>query len=56
MVFTSNDAVARWLRTPKEYLDGETPLRSLETGLGAERVEALAKATIHGVPLQRPHF
>lgn len=50
-VFTNDEAVAEWMGTPKEYLDGQTPLRALETGLGAARVENLVKAMVHGVPL-----
>jgi len=50
-VFTTDEAVAEWMSTPKEYLDGQTPLEALETGLGAGRVENLAKAMVHGVPV-----
>ncbi len=49
--FASDRAVARWMTTPSDHLDGQTPLDALETWLGATRVEALARAMIHGVPL-----
>lgn len=49
--FTSDLAAAKWMTTPKDQLDGQCPLDALETGLGAIRVEALARAMVHGVPL-----
>lgn len=50
-VFTTDAAVAGWMSTPKDALDGQTPLAALETGLGAVRVENLARAMVHGVPV-----
>ncbi len=48
-VFVSDTAVVEWMCSPQDYLDGQTPLEALDTGLGAARVENLARSMIHGV-------
>ena len=50
-VFTSDHAVAEWLNTPDPSLNDKPPLNMLTTGIGASKVENLALAMIHGVPL-----
>jgi len=50
-VFTSDEAVAEWLNAPDRSLGLRTPLEMLATGLGAAKVENLARAMVHGVPL-----
>lgn len=50
-VFMSDIAIAEWLEAPDRTLGHKTPLSMLSTDLGAARVENLAKAMIHGVPL-----
>jgi putative toxin-antitoxin system antitoxin component (TIGR02293 family) len=50
-VFTTDTAVGEWMNRPQNYLDGQTPLEALETGLGATRVENLARSMVHGVPV-----
>jgi putative toxin-antitoxin system antitoxin component (TIGR02293 family) len=49
-VFTTDEAVARWLEAPDRSLGMKTPLDMLATDLGAAKVENLARAMIHGVP------
>jgi putative toxin-antitoxin system antitoxin component (TIGR02293 family) len=50
-VFTTEEAIAEWLDTPDEALSNRTPLEMLATDVGAAKVENLAKAMIHGVPV-----
>ena len=49
-VFTTDEAVAEWLRAPDRSLGMKAPLNMLTTDIGAAKVENLAKAMIHGVP------
>ena len=49
-VFTTDEAVAEWLRTPDHSLGMKAPLNMLTTDIGTAKVENLAKAMIHGVP------
>ena len=49
-VFTTDEAVAEWLRTPDRSLGMKAPLNMLTTDIGTAKVENLAKAMIHGVP------
>ena len=51
VVFTSDEAVAQWLDAPDPSLGMKTPLDLLATDLGAAKVENLAHAMIHGVPV-----
>jgi putative toxin-antitoxin system antitoxin component (TIGR02293 family) len=50
-VFSTDEAVARWLTTPDRTLGGRTPLVMLATDLGTAKVEQLLLAMIHGVPV-----
>lgn len=50
-VFSSEDAVARWLTTPDVALGKRTPLAMLATDVGTAQVHNLLQAMIHGVPL-----
>ena len=50
-VFTTDEAVAQWLDAPDRSLGMKTPLDMLATDLGAAKVENLAQAMIHGVPV-----
>lgn len=49
-VFTTDSAVAQWLSLPDRSLGGKTPLKMLTTDLGAQKVEGLLRAMMHGVP------
>ncbi len=49
-VFTTDEAVAEWLRTPDRTLGMKAPLNMLTTDIGTAKVENLARAMIHGVP------
>lgn len=49
--FSTDAAVAEWLNAPDRSLGMKTPLEMLATGLGAAKVENLAQAMVHGVPL-----
>jgi len=40
---------AKWLRRPNRALAGETPLRQLDTEVGARQVENLLLRIVHGV-------
>ena len=40
---------ARWLRRPNRALGGKTPLRALDTDLGASQVETVLHRVEHGV-------
>lgn len=50
-VFSTDAAVADWLRSPDRTLGGRSPLESLATDVGAGQVENLLQAMIHGVPV-----
>lgn len=50
-VFTTDEAVAQWLNTPDRSLRGKAPLDMLATDVGAVKVENLARAMMHGVPV-----
>ena len=43
------DATRRWLNTPQEILDGETPLHRASTETGGREVEQLIGRLRHGV-------
>jgi len=50
-VFATDEAVAQWLNAPDRGLGGKSPLDMLATDVGAAKVENLARAMIHGVPI-----
>lgn len=50
-VFTSAQVEDVCLNTPDRCFNNKTPLEMLTTGVGAVRVESLALAMVHGVPL-----
>jgi putative toxin-antitoxin system antitoxin component (TIGR02293 family) len=50
-IFSSDTAVAEWLGAPDRSLGGRAPLEMLATDLGAQKVESLLRAMIHGVPV-----
>ena len=50
-IFSSDAAVAGWLGAPDRSLGGRAPLEMLATDLGAQKVESLLRAMIHGVPV-----
>lgn len=50
-VFTTNEAVAQWLSAPDQSLGMKSPLEMLATDVGAAKVENLAQAMMHGVPI-----
>jgi len=50
-LFSSDTAVAEWLGAPDRSLGGRAPLEMLATDLGAQKVESLLRAMIHGVPV-----
>jgi len=50
-VFTTNEAVAQWLSAPDRSLGMKSPLEMLATDVGAAKVENLAQAMTHGVPI-----
>ncbi len=49
-IFSTDAAVAEWLSTPDRSLGGRAPLEMLATDLGAQKVEGLLRAMMHGVP------
>ena len=49
--FTDDAAAAEWLCASDRSLGGKTPLQMLATDLGAAKVENLARALVHGVPV-----
>ncbi|MGH8150560.1 MAG: type II RES/Xre toxin-antitoxin system antitoxin [Steroidobacteraceae bacterium] len=49
-IFSSDAAVAEWLGVPDRALGTRAPLEMLATDLGAQRVESLLRAVMHGVP------
>lgn len=48
-VFGTEEKAAEWLRRPNRALDGETPLRALDTDLGARLVEDVLGRIEHGI-------
>lgn len=50
-VFSSDAAVAEWLNAADRSLGQRPPLEMLATDLGAQKVESLLRAMIHGVPV-----
>lgn len=49
-VFTTNAAAAEWITAPAAGVGNRAPLDLLATDLGAQKVESLIRAMIHGVP------
>jgi putative toxin-antitoxin system antitoxin component (TIGR02293 family) len=49
-IFSVDTAVAQWMSTPDRSLANRTPLEMLATDLGAQQVEGLLRAMMHGVP------
>ena len=47
--FGDVDKAGRWLRRPSTVLEGEAPLRLLDTEIGARRVETLLLRIAHGI-------
>lgn len=50
-VFASDQAVSEWLNAPDASLGMKSPLEMLTTDIGTAKVENLARAMAHGVPL-----
>ncbi|MGH8227394.1 MAG: type II RES/Xre toxin-antitoxin system antitoxin [Steroidobacteraceae bacterium] len=50
-IFSSDAAVAEWLSSADRSLGDRAPLEMLATDLGAQKVENLLRAMIHGVPV-----
>jgi putative toxin-antitoxin system antitoxin component (TIGR02293 family) len=48
-ILGSKAKAARWLRRANQALGGKTPLRALDTDLGASRVETVLHRVEHGV-------
>jgi putative toxin-antitoxin system antitoxin component (TIGR02293 family) len=49
-IFSADAAVAEWMSVPDRSLGNRTPLEMLVTDLGAQKVENLLRAMMHGVP------
>jgi putative toxin-antitoxin system antitoxin component (TIGR02293 family) len=49
-IFSADSAVAEWMSAPDRSLGSRTPLEMLATDLGAQKVESLLHAMMHGVP------
>jgi putative toxin-antitoxin system antitoxin component (TIGR02293 family) len=49
-IFSADTAVAQWMSSPDRSLGNRTPLEMLATDLGAQKVEGLLRAMMHGVP------
>lgn len=47
-LFTTEEAVDRWLRTPAAFLDGKRPLDLLDSTEGTERVIGVSKGLAYG--------
>ena len=47
-IFSTDDAVAQWLRTPASALVGQTPLALIDTDAGAREVEAVLQGIAAG--------
>jgi putative toxin-antitoxin system antitoxin component (TIGR02293 family) len=50
-VFQTDQAVSDWLIAPDASLGKKSPLEMLTTDVGAAKVENLARAMVHGVPI-----
>lgn len=50
-IFSTDAAVAEWLTMADRSLGQRAPLEMLSTDLGAQKVEGLLRAMIHGVPV-----
>lgn len=50
-IFTTDEAAAHWMSEADPSLGGRSPLAMLTTDLGAQRVERLLQAMVHGVPV-----
>jgi putative toxin-antitoxin system antitoxin component (TIGR02293 family) len=48
-VLGSRERAVRWLRSPIRALNNETPLKQMDTDLGAREVENILLRTAHGV-------
>lgn len=48
--FATDAAVAQWMNLPDRSLGNRAPLEMLATDLGAQKVESLLRAMMHGVP------
>jgi putative toxin-antitoxin system antitoxin component (TIGR02293 family) len=49
-IFSTDAAVADWMSGADRSLGNRTPLEMLATDLGAQKVENLLRAMMHGVP------
>ena len=47
-LFTTEEAVDQWLKTPADPLDGKQPLALLDSDEGTERVIGFAKGLAYG--------
>lgn len=47
-IFTTDEAVSQWLRSPAPALDGLAPLDMLDTDMGAREVEAVLNGIAYG--------
>lgn len=50
VVFGAEDPAATWLHRPNRALNGERPIRLLDTEVGARQVEDLLGRIEHGIP------
>ena len=48
-VFGAEDKAATWLRRPNRALNGELPIRLLDTDVGARQVEDILGRIEHGI-------
>lgn len=49
-VFGAEDKAATWLQRPNRALNGESPIRLLDTDVGARQVEDILGRIEHGIP------
>ena len=47
-IFTNNESVAEWLRSPARALNGLAPIDLLDTDVGAREVESLLQGIAYG--------
>jgi putative toxin-antitoxin system antitoxin component (TIGR02293 family) len=47
-IFTTDEAVSQWLRSPAPALDGLAPIDMLDTDMGAREVEAVLNGIAYG--------
>jgi len=47
-LFTTDQAIAEWLKTPSSALEGSAPLDLLDTDVGASEVEAYIRGLEYG--------